>query len=178
MKHFGPGTQGGRNRVWAHGISSFASKVRLDERVVYFSSQPLTATETCAAPMPQFAASRDVKCQITKMASVCIPVPSLTSHPPPSGDEDALVDWNTNMAALFEWVGMACLGSQRYSSDSFPEFSMTIKLTLYCCWQIVSKRPRGPVRLGVRMSCTFLCRRHHAPAMERFSWTRVRSVCY
>jgi len=71
---------------------------------------------TSAAPFPQFV-GRDVKCQITKIAGVRVPVASLTSQPSISGDEEVLEDWKTYMATLFEWVGMACLGSQRYSSN-------------------------------------------------------------
>lgn len=68
---------------------------------------------TSAASMPQVTASQDVKCQITKITDVRIPVPSLTAYPSTSSDEDALGDWNTSIATLFEWVGMACFGSQR-----------------------------------------------------------------
>ena len=73
-----------------------------------------SAELTSAAHVPQFTASRDVKCQATRIADVRIPVPPFTGQPDnDDDDDDGLEDWNADMAALFEWVGMACLGSQR-----------------------------------------------------------------
>lgn len=32
-------------------------------------------------------------------------------------EEEALEDWNRQMGELFEWVGMACLGAQRWAQS-------------------------------------------------------------
>lgn len=54
----------------------------------------------------------DVKVSVRKSNSTHIPIPALPARPPPTA-ADELEDWNADMAALFEWVGMACLGAQR-----------------------------------------------------------------
>ncbi|GLB41658.1 putative ribonuclease P 40kDa (Rpp40) subunit [Lyophyllum shimeji] len=93
----------------------------------------LYCSANSSLPEPAFAVTevREVHCQMTKFDDVHIPVPSLRQHPsaPQSrtsaspaaraaGDEeDEVEDWNTEMAALFEWVGMACLGSQRLKAN-------------------------------------------------------------
>ncbi|KAF7356472.1 Ribonuclease P protein subunit p40 [Mycena venus] len=71
----------------------------------------------------QFAASnghanlmRMVKCQTTASHSVRVPTVNLPARPPTS-DLDAVEDWDEEMHALFEWVGMAGLGSQRLQAN-------------------------------------------------------------
>ncbi|KZP19356.1 hypothetical protein FIBSPDRAFT_862773 [Athelia psychrophila] len=54
----------------------------------------------------------DVKPELHTSASVHIPVPSLPARPKVDLD-----DWNEHMSALFEWVGMACLGAQRLDAN-------------------------------------------------------------
>jgi ribonuclease P/MRP protein subunit RPP40 len=49
--------------------------------------------------------------QFASISDIHIPVPDLS--PPPREDEDGTEDWNENISQLFEWVGMAGLGSQR-----------------------------------------------------------------
>jgi ribonuclease P/MRP protein subunit RPP40 len=41
-------------------------------------------------------------------------MPTITLPARPTADADAVEDWEADMGALFEWVGMACLGAQRY----------------------------------------------------------------
>ncbi|KAJ7879968.1 ribonuclease P 40kDa subunit-domain-containing protein [Mycena olivaceomarginata] len=71
----------------------------------------------------QFAASnghtervRAVKCQTTSSRSVRVPMVTLPARPP-AADPDAVEDWEDEMCALFEWVGMAGLGSQRLQAN-------------------------------------------------------------
>ena len=59
------------------------------------------------------------------MSDVHIPTPSLSPRPVPqkskgsksaeNDEDDALEDWNIHIESLFEWVGMACLGAQRWA---------------------------------------------------------------
>jgi len=56
---------------------------------------------------------RTASCQKTKLDNVRIPEPSLTGRPSSSADKEKLDDWNADSWALFEWVGMAGLHSQR-----------------------------------------------------------------
>lgn len=53
-----------------------------------------------------------VKPAVSRTAHVHVPEPVLRSCP---NSEDDLEDWNDDMSTLFEWVAMACLGSQRLS---------------------------------------------------------------
>ncbi|KAG6918957.1 hypothetical protein DXG01_010196 [Tephrocybe rancida] len=70
----------------------------------------------------------EVSCQVTKSDDVHIPSPSLRRRPPasqtntaapgsdrqtPTADDGDIEDWDTEMATLFEWVGLSSLGSQR-----------------------------------------------------------------
>lgn len=60
--------------------------------------------------------SEDVKCQVTKLVDVRIPKnPSIPPHPSTSrsSTSDDEEDWNSEMGALFEWIGLAALRSQR-----------------------------------------------------------------
>ncbi|RDB23461.1 Ribonuclease P protein subunit p40 [Hypsizygus marmoreus] len=81
-------------------------------------------------PQPDFGFTqiRDVHCQMSRMVDIYIPSPSLSRHPSTSkpqrkasaakdDDDDVLEDWNTDMAVLFEWVGMASLGAQRLKAN-------------------------------------------------------------
>jgi ribonuclease P/MRP protein subunit RPP40 len=55
---------------------------------------------------------RSVKCQETTSRGVRMPTITLPARP--TADTDAVEDWEADMSALFEWVGMASLGAQRY----------------------------------------------------------------
>lgn len=72
---------------------------------------PLVAAEE---PVNQ-AEIKEVACLIRKMRDVN--VPDVKLHPFPEGKgkdiEERQEDWNDDVHTLFEWVGMACLGSQR-----------------------------------------------------------------
>ncbi|KAK2462727.1 hypothetical protein APHAL10511_005245 [Amanita phalloides] len=54
----------------------------------------------------------DVASQLKRIRDVHVPNVELRWIPG-NGAEDELEDWNEEMHSLFEWVGMACLGSQR-----------------------------------------------------------------
>ncbi|KAJ7603419.1 ribonuclease P 40kDa subunit-domain-containing protein [Roridomyces roridus] len=59
-----------------------------------------------------------VKCEVRASQSVRIPVVSLSTRP---SDLEAAEDWDTDMGALFEWAGLAGLGSQRLNSFDRPD---------------------------------------------------------
>jgi hypothetical protein len=66
-------------------------------------------------PAPPLSANLEGRrVQVTGTLSVLsdVHVPLLKLPPCPT-DEDELEDWNDNIAAAFEWVGMASLGAQR-----------------------------------------------------------------
>lgn len=78
---------------------------------------------------PQGGQIRQVRCERSEMKDVHVPLPTgtLSSQPHTShshlkstkksvAEEEALEDWNRQMGELFEWVGMACLGAQRWAS--------------------------------------------------------------
>jgi len=54
----------------------------------------------------------EAKPELRTSASVQIPIPSLPARPKEDTDE-----WNEQMSTLFEWVGMAGLGSQRLNAN-------------------------------------------------------------
>ncbi|KAG5654183.1 hypothetical protein H0H81_006565 [Sphagnurus paluster] len=77
-------------------------------------------------PEPQVAEMhvQEVHCQARQFADVHVPTPTLRQHPilpqtttqqVPANEE--IDDWETEMVGLFEWVGMACLGSQRLNAN-------------------------------------------------------------
>ncbi|KAF9466137.1 ribonuclease P 40kDa subunit-domain-containing protein [Collybia nuda] len=71
-------------------------------------------------PNPVDSRSEDVKCQVTKLVDVRIPqIQSLPPRPSNSSSStsDDEEDWSSELGALFEWVGMATLGSQRLSAN-------------------------------------------------------------
>ncbi|KAG6840569.1 hypothetical protein C0991_005758 [Blastosporella zonata] len=90
--------------------------------VVYCSNDP-------SLPEPAFAELQacDVVCQGTKSDDVHIPSLSLRRRPSagasasdgqtPTTDDDDIEDWDAEMATLFEWIGMASLGSQRLRAN-------------------------------------------------------------
>lgn len=45
------------------------------------------------------------------MLDVCVPEPVICPCPVSEEDKE---DWTEDCSELFEWTGMACLGSQRY----------------------------------------------------------------
>jgi len=53
----------------------------------------------------------NVQPQICRSAEVLVPVPTLAPLP-----EESTEDWDERIGDLFEWVGMACLGAQRFVS--------------------------------------------------------------
>ena len=82
-------------------------------------------------PPPFAAQTHVVRAEKRELKDVYVPVPSLCTRPTlpvktqskkkpgPEGDAEfdaqteAVDDWDCRMETLFEWVGMACLGSQR-----------------------------------------------------------------
>ncbi|KAJ6619896.1 hypothetical protein B0H10DRAFT_1128238 [Mycena sp. CBHHK59/15] len=55
-----------------------------------------------------------VACQTATSRAVRVPVPTLCARP---ADPDAVEDWEAEMRALFEWVGMAGFGAQRLQAN-------------------------------------------------------------
>ena len=66
-----------------------------------------------------------VQCKTRELKNVHVPIPELSPRPEPtpilSGsncsleDSEGLVDWDDRVQSLFEWIGMACLGAQRFN---------------------------------------------------------------
>ena len=56
-----------------------------------------------------------VSCERRELKNVQIPLLNIKPRPQvsKSDDNDAMDEWNRDAGALFEWVGLACLGSQR-----------------------------------------------------------------
>ena len=61
-----------------------------------------------------------VSCERRESKNVHIPLLNIKPRPIVSksddNDDDAMDEWNRDAGALFEWVGLACLGSQRSPS--------------------------------------------------------------
>jgi len=66
-----------------------------------------------------------VQCKKRELKDVHVPIPRLSSRPEPAptprgsdrdleDTEEGLVEWDDRVQSLFEWVGMACLGAQRF----------------------------------------------------------------
>ena len=68
---------------------------------------------------------RQVRCEKIELKDVHVPLFELPTSSQPHlkltrtkksvEEEEALEDWNREIGELFEWLGMACLGSQRFS---------------------------------------------------------------
>lgn len=74
---------------------------------------------------PQGGQMRQVRCEKKELKDVHVPskLPTWTLSNQPHvksttkksvEEEEALEDWNREIGELFEWLGMACLGSQRF----------------------------------------------------------------
>ncbi len=50
---------------------------------------------------------------VRQMKTIHLPVPMISPRPT---SLDLVEEWEEEVSSLFEWVGMACLGSQRYTS--------------------------------------------------------------
>ncbi|KAG6811887.1 hypothetical protein H0H92_005413 [Tricholoma furcatifolium] len=92
----------------------FAFPAKLNDSTRYLRSPD----DPSMSPLPKSQVC-DVQCKTTKTSDVHIPIPSLRQHPNSTthSNEDDLEDWNADMAALFEWVGMANLSSQRLRAN-------------------------------------------------------------
>ena len=66
-----------------------------------------------------------VQCKTRELKNVHVPVPGLSPRPEPTlilrgsnrvleDSEEGLLDWDDRVQSLFEWIGMACLGAQRF----------------------------------------------------------------
>jgi ribonuclease P/MRP protein subunit RPP40 len=58
-----------------------------------------------------------VPCERRELKDVHIPLLNIKPRPKVSksddDDNDVMDEWNRDAGALFEWIGLACLGSQR-----------------------------------------------------------------
>jgi len=79
-------------------------------------------------PWHNNAQIRHVECETREMCDVHVPTVSWTTFdcpdhaPPPDSADDALDDWNQRIQSMFEWVGMACLGAQRWCTPNIFRF--------------------------------------------------------
>ena len=96
-------------------MSSFGLKVSfVTSEVTHINIfSPIVHLADSNLVIPQLTVAREVKCQVATFANVHIPSPSLNGYPSTLTTDGDKEDWNTNMAALYEWVGMASLCSQR-----------------------------------------------------------------
>jgi len=87
-----------------------------------------------------------VPCAVHRLPNIIIPKSPMVVPPPCEGPdkEDRLEDWNSSVADLFEWVGMACLHSQRllandrvhsYVSSYQPPQDHFISDATHICWR-------------------------------------------
>ena len=68
--------------------------------------------------------TRQVAPEVRTLRGVHIPKPNLRARPNSNNnnngvsptDPDARTEWDDEVAELFEWVGLACLGSERFVS--------------------------------------------------------------
>ena len=63
----------------------------------------------------------NIKAQVQKIRDVHVPDVELRRFPEREAEDD-IEDWNEEIHSLFEWVGMACLGAQRYACPHKPIF--------------------------------------------------------
>lgn len=119
--------------------------------------------------------ARAVKCQ--KFTSTDVHVPVVKLRPQPKKDkkgtgtvEDEAEDWTAAVAALLEWVGMACLGSQRY----FDSLSPSSETHLYV-WQTPNQRQCRSLHRVIRAPFDLPYSRGYASSLARFSGPPIRS---
>lgn len=74
------------------------------------------ATARAAAALGHTAQLRPVKAQTRVAPDLRLPAVALRARPP-HADTHAVADWEAEMRALFEWVGMAGLGAQRLRAN-------------------------------------------------------------
>ena len=55
-----------------------------------------------------------VTAQVQRIRDIFVPHVELRRYPEKDAEED-MEDWNEEVHSLIEWVGMACLGAQRYA---------------------------------------------------------------
>ena len=56
----------------------------------------------------------NIEAQVQKIRDIHVPDIELRRFPEKEAEDD-IEDWNDEIHSLFEWVGMACLGAQRYA---------------------------------------------------------------
>jgi len=99
----------GWNVLVSGGVSSF-------ELASFIANRAIDDVEKLSSAFKDLE-SVSVECKDRMMEAVHVPVPELSKYPEPKGkNTEELEDWNMRTAALFEWVGMASLGAQRYAS--------------------------------------------------------------
>ncbi|KAJ7105471.1 ribonuclease P 40kDa subunit-domain-containing protein [Mycena crocata] len=84
---------------------------------VLYSANDVPATTQFAAANGHAELVRFVKCEAPAgLNDVRVPVVSLPQRPQPT-DGEAMEDWEADLSALIEWVGMAGLGAQRLAAN-------------------------------------------------------------
>lgn len=119
-----------------------STPLRLDPKAAPLCTPPLDGGQM-----------RQVGCERTELKDVHVPSPTrtLSSRPHVKStkksieEEEALEDWNREIGQLFEWVGMACLGSQRlYVNDRInPYVGVYEPPTSSCIHNVTHLRWRG-----------------------------------
>jgi hypothetical protein len=57
--------------------------------------------------------SRSIQVQSRKATYVNVRIPHVNLSPPSSADEEEHEDWKISLGEFQEWLGLACMGSQR-----------------------------------------------------------------
>ncbi|KAF9645599.1 hypothetical protein BDM02DRAFT_3101091 [Thelephora ganbajun] len=87
--------------------------------------------------------SRSVQVQSHKATHVNVRIPHAHSSPPSSADKEELEDWKTSLDEFQEWLGLACMGSQRlqasdnvdpYIASYYPPEPNTIGTVTHLRW--------------------------------------------
>lgn len=79
-------------------------------------------------------------------------------------------DWEERVSSIFEWVGMAALGSQRYGHMHADQKSRTLRLQITHTYnltiQIIGGGPMRPVHRSVHASRAIIHRGAHRNALD------------
>ncbi|KAJ7504262.1 ribonuclease P 40kDa subunit-domain-containing protein [Mycena galericulata] len=92
------------------------AQVGLGPWSVLYCANDESATANFAAGNQHAELVRRVTCEARASLGVRVPTVSLSARPA-AADQDAVEDWEADMASLFEWVGLAVLGAQRLHAN-------------------------------------------------------------
>ena len=160
------GSRSGGGRAWALArcIRRCGRVSPLSKRFAFIRDTGIAGPLTFASgDNPEAYGVTDVTARVRHSADVCVPhVGDLVST------EEDDEDHRERLEALFEWVGMACLGAQRQVHTpprSLPDMDEKK--------QAARQRSRRPVCRRVRSALASLDRRRHASEMARLDGRRL-----